>query len=97
MLLKIEEQWQFWILLDLRILKHPENVEFEEDLAEILKVKPLFQLFPMFADLEGIELAAAQMLHHGSNWSPKDSPSHSQHLNIGSDWGRINSDSSSSL
>ena len=44
MLLKIEEQWQFWILLDLRILKHPENVEFEEDLAEILKVKPLFQL-----------------------------------------------------
>ena len=38
-LLKIEFQWQFWILLVLRILKHPQKVEFDEDLAELLKVK----------------------------------------------------------
>ena len=38
-LLKIEFQWQFWILLVLRIPKHPQKVEFDEDLAELLKVK----------------------------------------------------------
>ena len=38
-LLKIEFQWQFWILLVLRILKHPQKVEFDKDLAELLKVK----------------------------------------------------------
>ena len=38
-LLKIEFQWQFWILLFLRIPKHPQKVEFDKDLAELLKVK----------------------------------------------------------
>ena len=38
-LLKIKFQWQFWILLVLRISKHPQNVEFDKDLAELLKVK----------------------------------------------------------
>ena len=38
-LLKIEFQWQFWILLVLRISKHTQKVEFDEDLAELLKVK----------------------------------------------------------
>ena len=38
-LLKIEFQWQFWILLVLRIPKHPQKVEFDKDLAELLKVK----------------------------------------------------------
>ena len=38
-LLKIKFQWQFWILLVLRIPKHPQKVEFDEDLAELLKVK----------------------------------------------------------
>ena len=39
MWLKIEFQWQFWILLFLRIPKHPQKVEFDKDLAELLKVK----------------------------------------------------------
>ena len=38
-LLKIEFQWQFWILLFLRIPKHPQKVEFDEDLDELLKFK----------------------------------------------------------
>ena len=38
-LLKIEFQWQFWILLFLRIPKHPQKVELDKDLAELLKVK----------------------------------------------------------
>ena len=38
-LLKIEFQWQFWNLLFLRIPKHPQKVEFDKDLAELLKVK----------------------------------------------------------
>ena len=53
-LLKIEFQWQFWILLVLRIPKHPQKVEFDEDLAELLKVKhntshmKNFQLFSQY-------------------------------------------------
>ena len=38
-LLKIYYHWQFWILLVLRIPKHPQNVEFDEDLDELLKFK----------------------------------------------------------
>ena len=38
-LLKIEFQWQFWSLLFLKIPKHPQNVEIDEDLTEILKVE----------------------------------------------------------
>ena len=38
-LLKIKLQWQFWILLVLRIPKHPQKVELDKDLAELLKVK----------------------------------------------------------
>ena len=36
-LLKIKFQWQFWILLVLRIPKHPQKVEFDEELDELLK------------------------------------------------------------
>ena len=39
MLLKMQIQGQFWILLVLRIPKHPQKVEFDKDLAELLKVK----------------------------------------------------------
>ena len=38
-LLKIEVQWQFWILLVLRILKHPIKVEIDKDLTELFKDK----------------------------------------------------------
>ena len=38
-LVKYENQLQFWNLHVLRFPKHPLIVEFDEDLAEILKVK----------------------------------------------------------
>ena len=38
-LVNFENQWQFWNLHVLRILKHPLKVEFDEELAEILKVE----------------------------------------------------------
>ena len=36
---KLSSKIEFWILLVLRISKHPQKVEFDEDLAELLKVK----------------------------------------------------------
>ena len=38
-MVKLESQWQFWNLLVLRIPKLPQIVEFDEELAELLKVK----------------------------------------------------------
>ena len=37
MLLKMQIQGQFWILLVLRIPKHLQKVKFDKDLAELLK------------------------------------------------------------
>ena len=37
--IKMQIQWQFWILLVLRILKHPQHVEIDLVLTELFEVK----------------------------------------------------------